>query len=151
MEGERNRINEFHGWALIIVAAWVDFFQFFLTLIPVIGVTLAFFFSVLARLTFSVWFFILGVGFADKTNRFVVNIAVTIGEMIPFIGALPMWTIGTIAIIRQVRTEDAAHNEELRKKTQAQEVPEQKRSKMRRSYQAANDNTPNQQQNNIAA
>ena len=115
--GERNRINGFHAWGLLVAATLADTSQFILGFIP-FGGALA---GALARLTFWVWFKVLGVGFADKSDRFVVNILMTVTELTPLLNLLPTWTLGTILIIRQVRKEDEDVNRKQQKG--AQEEP----------------------------
>jgi len=115
MSDFKNRINGFHKWALLLCAASMDFLQIFLTFIPFVGPFLASAFGILGRLVFWVWFRVLGVGFADKTNRLVINISMTVVEFLPLLNALPAWTIGTLAIIAQVKAEDALHNLQVEK------------------------------------
>lgn len=102
----KNRINNFHWWALLLLAIIVDFLQFFFVLVPFVGFVLASIFGILARIVFWIWFKVLRVGFADKMSRFAVNAAVTVAEVLPFIAALPAWTLGTLAIMSSVRKED---------------------------------------------
>lgn len=118
MSEGKNRINNFHKWALLTSAFSMDFLQLFLTLIPLIGPLLASMFGIIGRITFWVWFKILHVGFADKSNRFIVNITITVTEFLPLINALPAWSIGTWVIIRQVRKEDEEYNKKLEEKSQ---------------------------------
>lgn len=122
MSGERNRINNFHKWALLSVAFTVDFLQTFLIFIfffiPLIGGVLASAVGLIARIVFWLWFRALHVGFADKFHRYVTNVTVTIVEALPYVNFIPGWTIGTYLLIRQVRKEDKKHNEEYRKKQQ---------------------------------
>lgn len=101
-----HRINNFHKWGLLGTAISIDFLQTFLSLIPLIGPFLASVLAIFARVIFWVWFRILHVGFADKSNRFFTNISVTIIEILPLINSLPSWSMGTWIIIRQVEKED---------------------------------------------
>jgi len=115
----RNRINNFHKFALLLLAVSMDFMQFFFTFIPVIGPMFAVIFSIIARIVFWVWFKVLHVGFADKANRFMVNIAMSTIEFLPLIDAIPAWTFGTWLLIRQVRKEDKKYNEKIQQKFKA--------------------------------
>lgn len=115
----RKRINGFHTWALILSAAFVDIMQFFLTFIPIVGPFIAASFALVARIIFWIWFKLLRVGFADKSNRYVVNVLMTLGEIMPIINALPGWLIGTVVIIQQVKKEDAEYNKKQEEEAMA--------------------------------
>tara|TARA_B100000745_G_scaffold241106_1_gene163551 strand:- start:394 stop:819 length:426 start_codon:yes stop_codon:yes gene_type:complete len=110
MPEKRQRINTFHTWALISVAFTIDGVQFFISLIPFVGVLIASGIAFFVRIVFWVWFKVLGVGFADTSSRYFVNFTLTFMEIIPFVNMLPAWGIGTVAIIRQVKKEDARYN-----------------------------------------
>lgn len=110
MSGPQHRINSFHKWALLISAVAMDFLQLFLTFIPFVGPFIASILGFLGRVTFWIWFKLLHVGFADRPNRFMINISITVLEFLPLLNMLPGWTIGTFAIIRQVAKEDQKHN-----------------------------------------
>lgn len=114
----RQRINGFHFWSLLGLAVITDVFQFLLTLVPFVGPFLASLFAVIARIIFWVWFKVLHVGFADKSNRYVVNVTMSLVEFVPLINFAPAWTIGTWFILKQVKEEDKEFNEELQKKSQ---------------------------------
>lgn len=108
------RINGFHKYALLSVAFAVDFLQFIFVFIPVIGIFLSSILTVVMRIVFWVWLRILGVGFADKSNRYFVNVSMTIVEMLPLLNnIIPGWCIGTLVIIRQVEREDMEKQREV--------------------------------------
>ncbi|QSH39185.1 hypothetical protein JXR01_02665 [Candidatus Kaiserbacteria bacterium] len=110
MDENIRRINGFHTWALMGAAIFTDFLQGLLTFIPIVGPFLASFLTILARIIFWIWFRLLGVGFADKPNRFIVNMSITIAEMLPLINFIPSWAVGTWVIIQQVKKEDLKKN-----------------------------------------
>lgn len=113
MDLNSRRINGFHTWALMGVAVFTDFLQALFTFIPLVGPLFATVFGIIARIVFWVWFRLLGVGFADKSNRFIVNVSITTIEFVPMVNFIPSWSIGTMMIIKQVRKEDEANSNTL--------------------------------------
>ncbi len=114
MASHEVRINGFHKSALLSVAFAVDFLQFIFVFIPILGLFLSTILTVFARIVFWVWLRILGVGFADKSNRYFLNIAVLSVEILPFLNnVIPGWGVGTFFIIRQVEKEDAEKQKEM--------------------------------------
>jgi len=122
MSKKRNRISKTNGWVLLIVAMGGDILQFFIVWIPFIGGFFNSIISILLFITFWVWYRFLGLSMFRNHGRFVAKTGATLVEMLPFVNAIPSWTIITMYTIRSVRNEDEKHNVELK---------------------AANDNTPN--------
>lgn len=113
----KNRINGFHKYALLGSCAFMDALQIILSFIPFIGPFIASAVSLMGRASLWIWFKMLDVGFADKSNRYFVNISMTIAEVLPLVNFFPWWTIGTWTIIRQVRHEDQEFNKKLEMET----------------------------------
>lgn len=110
----RNRVNNFNAVAILGISALVDGVQIFVTFIPFVGVIIAMMIGIFARLIFIVWFAVLNVPFINSTRRFVVTVATTIGEVLPFSSAVPLWVLSNAFIIWDVRMEDAQYNANLR-------------------------------------
>lgn len=127
MTAHTQRINNFHKWSLLGIAFSIDFLQAFLTFIPLLGPFLASSLTIVARIIFWIWFRMLHVGFADKSNRFFVNISITIIEFLPLINFVPSWSIGTWMIIKQVEKEDKTNSTTL---TAANDNQEQEEMRM---------------------
>lgn len=112
MPDEKHRINGFHAFSLMVFALGADTAQLFLGWIPLGGVLI----GALSRLIFWIWFKVLGVGFADTSTRYFLNIGMTFMEILPLINFAPTWSIGTVMIIRNVHSEDKKYNKEQQKK-----------------------------------
>jgi hypothetical protein len=88
-----------------MVALFIDILQAILTLYA-IGVALAPVITVGATFLFWLWFNILGVSFITNPKRLATFAIESVGELIPVLGALPLWTVGTIITIVITRSED---------------------------------------------
>lgn len=97
MDQKPQRINNFQGASLILVAIILDL----LSLIPVVNILV----SGLAVLIFGVWFYMLGVGFINP-RRFAAAAMSFLVEIIPFISWLPGITVAVITTIIMVKSED---------------------------------------------
>ena len=112
MPDERQRINGFHTIFLMVFALGADTAQLSLGWIPFGGVIV----GASSRLNFWVWFKVLGVGYADTSDRYFLNSGMTFAEILPLINLAPMWSIGTAFIIRGVHSEDKKYNKEQQQK-----------------------------------
>ncbi len=102
---KRERISATMTLLLMMTAIFFDVFQAILTFAGGIGLIANRFISLFAMLSFGFWFVMLGVSLLN-TRRLAVSITTSLGEMIPFIGTLPLWTIGIAALIAMVKLED---------------------------------------------
>lgn len=96
------------GIAMIAVAALIDLLQFFLTFL-LIGLVVNFFISIVALLIFYGWFSVNGVSFlAGKRafTRLMTFSAGFLGELIPLINAMPLWTASITMTVLQSRRRD---------------------------------------------
>lgn len=99
------RISLAQGIPMIVVAGAIDFIQFLLTLVPFVGWLITPLISICAVFLFGIWFSHYGVSLFDS-KRILGTLGTTLGEMLPIIGALPMWTARvTYTIITERTTE----------------------------------------------
>jgi len=93
----QNKIDGTTAFLMLAVAIFFDLIQFFLAFIPIIGFILNKLISIIAGLTFWLWFTLKGVGGTSKW----ISGGATLFELlpIPFLSALPMFTGGIIAIM----------------------------------------------------
>lgn len=84
-------IGKIGGTLMVAVAVLFDFVQFLLT-ISVFGMALAPLVSLIAIITFGIWLahYNMSIFSARRIARFGLT---TIGELIPGIDALPLWSI----------------------------------------------------------
>jgi hypothetical protein len=106
MDNEHHqRIKIWMGGLMLMVAVTIDLIQALLTLVA-IGLVLSPLITIGATVLFWIWFKILGISFVSNPKRLVTFAAESIGELIPAIDALPLWTIGTLGTILITRSED---------------------------------------------
>ncbi len=110
MPRKRNRINNFNATALVSIAILIDTFQFLFGLIPFIGGIIGSFIGLLSFMIFWVWYKMLRITFGDKMKKFVIRFSFYILDFIPFIGMLPLFTVGVIVTIKTTRDEDKEYN-----------------------------------------
>ena len=89
---------------MITVAVIYDLVQIFLTLIG-IGFLINWIISIWATLTFGTWLALRGIS-PMKARRGVTWGASVVIKMIPFLNALPGWTVSAITTVTTVRLED---------------------------------------------
>lgn len=85
----QQRIKMWMAGCLIVVALFVDFFQFLLTLLA-IGVFIAPVITVGATVLFWIWFKLLGISFTTSPKKFATFAIESVGELIPIVNALPL-------------------------------------------------------------
>jgi hypothetical protein len=107
MQG-KYRITSGDAGILISVAVFFDTIQALLNLIPIIGTAIAWIMSIIAWLTFYIWFKIKGVSFQNEKYYKKLLLGGLI-EGLPIINFLPSWTITVIRLIRESRKEDSAN------------------------------------------
>lgn len=104
--GEANhKIKLWMAGCLVVVALLVDLFQFLITLVA-IGVFLAPIITVCASALFWIWFKLLGISIITNPKRLATFGIESVGELIPIVNTLPMWTLGTVITIIITRSED---------------------------------------------
>lgn len=132
------RISGFSFWAIIGCTVLLDGLQFFLTL-TIVGSVVAFFLGLLGGIALWLTFTLHGVKYSG--TRGLKKIASTFGtmvlEVIPFINALPLITIGAYMLIQQTRAED--REKQQQEMAAAQQQREQQLAQARAQQQAAND------------
>jgi len=131
------RISGFSFWAIMGCTLLLDGLQFILTL-TIVGSVVAFFLGLLGGIALWLTFTLHGVKYSG--TRGLKKIASTFGtlvlEVIPFINALPLITIGAYILILQTRAED--REKQQREMAAAQQQREQQLAQAR-AQQAAND------------
>ena len=112
-EEKRQRIGNMQGWLMVAVAAAVDIVQILLVFFFGVGLLVNRFITIFAFMMFFFWFALNGVSFLTgkmsmkKMTRFF---GTAVGEIIPVLGALPLWALGIWLTIRSVREEDKVYN-----------------------------------------
>jgi len=136
------RISGFSFWAIVGFAALLDGLQFLLTL-TIVGSVVAFFIGLLGGIALWLIFTLHGVKYSGSGG--LKKIGASFGtmalEMVPFIDALPLITIGAVIVVLQTRKEDV----EKQKKKEAEELKraqqlQRQQAEWARAKQAANDN-----------
>jgi hypothetical protein len=106
MQQEINyRIKWWMGGLMIMTAAVIDLIQFLLTFVA-IGLVMAPVITVGSVMLFWLWSKLLGISFFSNPKQLATFAAESLGELIPAVDALPLWTLGTIAIVIISRSED---------------------------------------------
>lgn len=148
------RISSGDAGILISVAIFYDAMQAILNLIPLIGNAIAWVMSIIAWLTFYIWFKIKGVSFQDAKYYKKLLLGGLI-EAIPIVNFLPSWTITVIRLIRESRKEDLANekkkvaaktsNDEAKAVALAKQREQEERLALEMSSSNPS-NTPNEEQ-----
>lgn len=124
MPQERNRIPNTTRALMLAVAGAVDAVQLAtkpLALIPFVGIVIAFAIdaavSILAGLTFGLWFALRRVNFFSGRRGARKALFVFSGfflEVLPVINILPAWFLSVWYVIKEVQKEDRAYNKRQR-------------------------------------
>ena len=108
MENNR-RIGDMQSMLMISVAVVADGVQILLWLLFGVGLIANRFVTIFMFMTFAFWFVLNGVSFLTgsmSTQKMVRFFGASFGEVIPVIGALPLWTLGIWLTLRSVKKED---------------------------------------------
>ncbi len=102
----KSRINMVNAIFLILVALIIDGVQIFLDFI-IIGLVVNYIIDIYAWLIFFVWLKLLGISmFNAKGTRTMIFLGVALGiELIPFINALPGWTVFAVLTVINDRSQ----------------------------------------------
>jgi Kef-type K+ transport system membrane component KefB len=106
---KRRRVGTIQSILMIGIAIAIDIINIILVLVVGIGIIANRFITLFVFMVFAFWFALNGVSFLtgrmsmQKMFRFF---GPAFGEMIPVIGALPLWTIGIWLTLRSVKKED---------------------------------------------
>lgn len=109
----KSKIGSMQGMLMIAVAAVVDGVNIILFAFFGVGIVANRFITIFMFMTFAFWFILNGVSFlsgrmsVQKMFRFF---GASFGEIIPVIGALPLWTPGIWLTLRSVRKEEEMAN-----------------------------------------
>ncbi len=136
------RISGFSFWAIIACTLVIDGIQFVLTL-TVVGSAVALVLGLLSGFTLWLTFTLHGVKYSGTRGlkKMAASFGTMVLEVIPFINALPLVTVGAFILILQTRAEDREkqkQEEESRVQQQRQQREEQE-MQARAQQQAAND------------
>ncbi|HEY4517925.1 MAG TPA: hypothetical protein VJI74_03510 [Candidatus Paceibacterota bacterium] len=113
METQRHRISLLTAAAMLGVAIMIDGIQLILDLL-IIGAVFTIPLDVIAWCLFFVWFLLCGVNFWNRGGRNAFAFfGVSAFEIIPFLNALPGWTLAVGLTIFFTRQEDAAYNKRI--------------------------------------
>ena len=100
------RIGPTTGKLMIAVAVAVDLVQFLLVLIPFIGWLFGMMISVIASFLFGIWFSHHGVSLMSS-KRVLGFLGTMLGEWIPFIGGVPLWScLVAFTVIQEWRSSE---------------------------------------------
>ena len=106
----KHRISGMMAMFLVAAALIFDLAGAATNLIPIAGVLLSIVVTIFAATTFFLWFALLNVNYFKGRNaakRAVTMAATTLAEIIPFMNALPAFTLGIAVMIALTRREDA--------------------------------------------
>ena len=137
---KKERISLITAGLIIALAVATDFLQGLLTL-TIVGSIPSMFLGALVGIILWLIFIIHGVKYSGVggLKKIAASFGTMVLEIVPFVGALPLVTIGAVLIILQTRREDA----EKAKKQEAQMAATQKNALMEAQMaarQTANDN-----------
>lgn len=107
---KRNRVGSSSKILMLGTAIFFDVLQGLFSLIPFLGWILGFLISIFAFLTFFVWMKIKGWGLSDNVKKIFVQWFLPIGELIPIVNILPIWTTRVILQLLFIEMEDAIYN-----------------------------------------
>jgi hypothetical protein len=94
-------------WLMVSVAGLVDFTQFILSFIPIVGWIITMILALFAEMGFLLWFKIKGVSYSKNPKSFLATwVIVPIIEIIPIVNALPSFTTGVLITCAKARAEE---------------------------------------------
>ena len=104
----KSKIDNLTAIFLIGCAVLVDGIQFLLTL-TVLASLLSSLLTIVASIGFFLVFFLLGVKYTGKSGgvKLFSMLTASVVELVPFLGAIPAWTAGVVAVIIQERIKEA--------------------------------------------
>lgn len=106
----KNRLGTAQAPLLLATALLVDTFQTMLGLV-IVGALFSPLITVLAWLSYFVWYKLLDIGFMDRgVQKLFIFFGAGLLEMIPYINIIPAWTTSVILMIFIVKHEDARYN-----------------------------------------
>jgi hypothetical protein len=105
-EEKRERIKTWMGACLVIVALCVDGLQALLNLVGIGDLFVSSIISVCADLVYTLWFWMLGVGFVKNPKIFAAMTIQALVGLVPVLDTLPELTVGILAIVLLVKAED---------------------------------------------
>jgi hypothetical protein len=115
---KRDRLGTFQAVLLNATAIIIDALQLVLGLM-IIGFVLNTLITVMAWLSYFLWYKLLDISFIDAgLRKAVLFMGTGLIEVIPFINGIPTWTLSVILMILIVRHEDARYNKERKDSVQ---------------------------------
>lgn len=112
MDENEKKIGFFTILLMLGVAVVIDIVQFILALF-VVGLVINRFISIFAFMLFFLWFLLNDVSFLSGKrwlSRTISFFGSAGGELVPVVGALPLWTIGIYLTIRSANSEGKSIN-----------------------------------------
>ncbi|MFQ5754352.1 MAG: hypothetical protein ACE5HI_20415 [bacterium] len=110
METEKKqRIGSMQRGLMVAVAATVDIVQILLIFFFGVGLLVNRFITIFAFMMFSFWFALNGVSFISgrmSVQKMLRFFGTAFGEVIPVLGAFPLWALGIWLTLRSVKKED---------------------------------------------
>lgn len=104
------RINKFDEILMLAFSVSFDLLEILLLFLFGVGLLLNRFITVIEYFIFSLWFFFKGVNvFGSKS--IMKTSSTFLGEMIPALGSLPLFSLGVWMIIKQSQKEDMEKEE----------------------------------------
>lgn len=106
----RQRIGKPVAGLMVAMAVIIDFSQFVINFVPVLGQFFGLVLSFIAFVSFALWFALLGVNFFTGRKaglKMVSAFGTTLIELVPLVQALPSMTIGVTVTIIASWLEDA--------------------------------------------
>ena len=88
---EKSKISRATGVLMIAIAAVIDFVQFLLTFVPIVGWVASSLLSICTWLLFGIWFSHLHVSLFNP-ERILGTGGAMLGEALPFFNGFPWWT-----------------------------------------------------------
>lgn len=107
MDNEESKINKSTAVIMVCAAFFIDIIQFLLNFIPGPGWIIIWIIDAIVWLTFYVWFRSRGVTFSSSRKSLSLGVGFVL-ELIPFINALPAWTLANIMVISTTWAEEKA-------------------------------------------
>ena len=96
---EKSKISRATGVLMISIAAVIDFVQFLLTFVPIVGWVASSLLSICTWLLFGMWFSHLNVSLFDS-QRILGTGGAMLGEALPFFNGFPWWTFRIVVAVK---------------------------------------------------